>query len=192
MSHSLASLFFLSRDARKSVLRGKIVNLARQDSQSWHPTLTVLRCKKVNLAMQNSQSCIVFPAFLAVRDIRFAASDAATYCLTESCGKRRRIVCTPPAFSFVCIQTFLVRRKSSQPCCSVKFRRPLRPVFCAACVPYRAGAGGEAQCGYGTERKKPARLCRVVCQCDMPCCGRCVSQRISCCPLPRQRLSSCC
>ena len=50
MSHSLASLFFLSRDARKSVLRGKIVNLARQDSQSWRPTLTVLRCKKVNLA----------------------------------------------------------------------------------------------------------------------------------------------
>ena len=50
MSHSLASLFFLSREARKLILRGKIVNIAMQDSQSWRPTLTVLRCKKVNLA----------------------------------------------------------------------------------------------------------------------------------------------
>lgn len=96
MSHSLASLFFLSREARKSVLRGKTVNLARQDSQSWRPTLTVLRCKKVNLAMQNSQSCIVFPPFSAVRDIRFVVADVAMHCLTASCGKRRRIVCTPP------------------------------------------------------------------------------------------------
>lgn len=48
------------------------------------------------LAMQNSQSCIVFPPFSAVRDIRFVASDAAMRCLTVSCGKRRRIVCTPP------------------------------------------------------------------------------------------------
>ena len=184
MSHSLASLFFLSRDARKSVLRGKIVNLARQDSQSWRPTLTVLRCNKVNLA---SFFRLFSPSgtFVLPRRMRQCI---VLQCLAENAAEssvRRRL-------PFVYLQTILVRRQSSQPCCSVKFRRPLRPVFCAACVPYHAGAGGVAQCGYGVERKNPARLCRVVCQCDMPCCGRCVSQRISCCPLPRQRLSSCC
>ena len=151
------------------------------------------------LAMQESQSCDAKQSILH-RFSGFFSSPGHPFCCI-GCGNvlSYRVLRKTPqnclyaaAFSFVCIQTFLVRRKSSQPCCSVKFRRPLRPVFCAACVPYRAGAGGEAQCGYGTERKKPARLCRVVCQCDMPCCGRCVSQRISCCPLPRQRLSSCC
>ena len=45
--------------------------------------------------MQESQSCGVFPAFFAVRDIRFVVTDMAMHCLTASCGKRRRIVCTP-------------------------------------------------------------------------------------------------
>ena len=184
MSHSLASLFFLSREARKSILQGKIVNLARQDSQSWRPTLTVLRCKTVNLA---SFFLLFQPSGTSVLPHRMWQC-VVSQCLAENSAESsvRRLL------PLVCLQTILVRRKSSQLCCSVKFRRPLRPVFCAACVPYRAGAGGVAQCGYGTERKNPARLCRVVCQCDMPCCGRCVSQRISCCPLPRQRLSSCC